>query len=133
MAGTVTTYDAQSVSIIVNGTYLTGLSEDMVSVSKDEDSYETTVGAQGDVVRSKVNNPLGTISVTLQQTSPQIAMLNSIAKSGALVPVSVINAGPPRETVTSTQAFIKKPADREYSASAGDREFEFQCLDLDFN
>jgi len=128
-----TSYDAKSVSIIVGGTYLTGLAETMVVVSKDEDGFETTVGAQGDVVRSKVNNPLGTITVTLQQTSPQIAYLDSLAKTGALVSVSVINAGPPKETATATQAYLKKPADRTYGASAEDREYEFQCMDLDFS
>lgn len=127
-----TNYDAKSVSIVVDGTYLTGLADSMVTVSKDEDGYETTVGAQGDVVRSKVNNPLGTITVTLQQTSPQLALLDSIAKTGRLVPVSVISAGPPKETASSTQAYVKKPADRAYNASAEDREYEFQCLDLDF-
>lgn len=128
-----TSYDAKSVSVIVDGTYLTGLAESMVTVSKDEDGYETTVGAQGDVVRSKVNNPLGTITVTLQQTSPQIAILDNLAKTGKLVPVSVINAGPPKETASSTQAYLKKPADRTYGASAEDREYEFQCLNLDFS
>lgn len=128
-----TTYDAKSVTTIVDGTYLTGLGESMVTVAKDEDAYETTVGAQGDVVRSKVNNPLGTISVTLQQTSPQIAYLDGLAKSGKIVSISVISAGPPKERATSTAAYVKKPADRSYGASAEEREYEFQCLDLDLS
>lgn len=126
-----TTYDAKSVSVIVGGTYLTGFGESMVTVVKDEESWETSVGAQGDVVRSKVNNPLGTITVSLQQTSPQVEYLDRIAKTGELVPISVISAGPPKETATSTAAYVKKPADRTYGPSAEDREYEFQCMDLD--
>jgi hypothetical protein len=129
----ITTYDAKSVSVIVKGTYLTGLAESMVSVAKDEDGYETTVGAQGDSVRSKVNNPLATVTVTLQQTSPQVAFLDNLAKTGELFPLSVINAGPPKETASSTQAFVKKPADRTYGSAAEDREYEIQCMDMDFN
>jgi hypothetical protein len=124
------TYDAKSVSVIVDGVYLTDLGESMVEIEKDEDNFSVVVGAQGDTVRSKVNNNLGTITVTLQQTSPQIAYLDKLANSGALVPISVISAGDPKETTSSTEAFIKKPASRTYGAEAEDREFEFQCLDL---
>ncbi len=124
------TYDANDVTVIVDGTFLTGFGEDLVSVSKDEENWATTVGAQGDVVRSKVNNDLGTITVTLQASSPQVLYLNGLANSGKLVPVSVIYNGTPKETSTATQAYIKKPADREYGNESGDREFEFQCLDL---
>lgn len=124
------TYDSQDVAVVVNGVYLTGFSEDMVGVAKDEENWATTVGAQGDVVRSRVNNKLGTITVTLQATSPQVPYLNGLANSGKLVPVSVTYNGSPKETSTATQAYIKKPADREYGNESGDREFEFQCLDL---
>jgi len=126
-----TTYDAKSVSVIVGGVYLTGFGESMVTVAKDEENWETSVGAQGDVVRSRVNNPLGTITVSLQQTSPQVEYLDRLAKTGETVPISVISAGPPKETATSTAAYVKKPADRAYGSSAEDREYEFQCMDLD--
>ncbi|WP_349304963.1 phage protein [Paenibacillus sp. Marseille-Q4541] len=124
------TYDPKQVVAVVGGVYLTGFSEDMVTVVKDEENWTTTVGAQGDTVRSKVHNPLGTITVTLQSSSPQVAYLNSLANSGKLVPVSVVYNGDPKETNTATEAFIKKPADREYGAESGDREYEFQCMDL---
>ncbi|AIQ63315.1 hypothetical protein PSTEL_09675 [Paenibacillus stellifer] len=133
MAVEVKTYDANDVTVTVGGIYLTGFSEDLVTVSKDEEGVSTKVGAQGDVAVSKVNNPLGTISVTLLQTSPQVAYLNKLARSGQMVPVSVIYSGDPKEVSTANEAIVKKPADREYSAEVGDRSFEFQCLDLDMN
>jgi len=129
----VKTYDAADVVTIVNGVFMTGYGEDMVSVVKDEESYTVKVGAQGDAVRSKVNNPLGTITLTLQSTSPQCTYLDSLANTGSLVSVSVVHAGTPKETNTSTQAFIKKPADREYGAESADKTYEFQCLDLAMN
>lgn len=127
------TYDPNDVSVIVASVYLTGFGDDVVTVSKDEDNFTVSVGAQGDVVRSKVNNPLGTITVTLQATSPQVPYLNSLANSGRAVPVSVIYSGDPKEISTSTEAYVKKPADREYGKEAGTREFEFQCMDLALN
>ncbi|WP_422659116.1 phage structural protein [Paenibacillus sp. EC2-1] len=130
---TATTYDSKAVSVIVGGVYLTGFSEDMVEVEKDEDNFEVKVGAQGDTVRTKVNNPLGTATVTLQQTSPQVPYLDGLANSGKLVPVTIINAGPPKETITVTEAFIKKPAARTYGNEAEDREYEFVLMDMLFS
>lgn len=128
-----TTFDAKGVSVIVGGTYLTGFAESMVAAEKSENNFEIKVGAQGDTMRTKVNNPMGTITVTLLATSPQVAFLDGLANSGKLVPISVINAGPPKETITVTEAFINKPASRTYGNEIDDREYEFQCMDMTFN
>ncbi|ASS66376.1 MULTISPECIES: phage protein [unclassified Paenibacillus] len=125
-----TTYDAKDVSVIAAGVYLTGFAEDLVSVAKDEENWTTTVGAQGDVVRSRVNNSLSTITLTLQATSPSVAYLDGLANSGKLFPVSVAYNGTPKETASASQAYVKKPADREYGSESGEREFEIQCLDM---
>lgn len=125
------TFDPKDVAVIVDGTYLTGFSEDMVEIEKSENNFETKVGAQGDVVRTKVNNPLGTIKVTLLPSSPQVAFMDKLANTGRLVPVTVIYAGTPKETTTVTEAYVNKPATRTYGNEAADREYEIQCLDLD--
>ncbi|ELK38800.1 hypothetical protein D478_27806, partial [Brevibacillus agri BAB-2500] len=124
------TFDPKDVAVIVGGTYLTGFSEDMVEIEKAENNFETKVGAQGDVVRTKVNNPLGTIKVTLLPTSPQVAFMDALANTGKLVPVTVIYSGTPKETTTVTEAYVMKPATRTYGNEAADREYEIQCLDL---
>lgn len=131
MAGT--TYDPKDLTITVGGVYLTGFSEDMAEFEPDEDSWTTKVGAQGDVVRSKVNNPLATLTITLLATSPQVSYLDGIAKSGKLVPISVIYNGQPKESITITEAFIKKPATRTYGNEVEDREYEIQCMDAEIN
>ncbi|MED1784238.1 DUF3277 family protein [Brevibacillus fortis] len=125
------TYDPKDVTVTVDSVYLTGFSEDMIEIEKAENNYETKVGAQGDVVRTKVNNPLATITVTLLPSSPQVAYLDKLANSGKLVPVSVIYAGTPKETTTATEAYVVKPATRSYGNEAADREYEIQCLDID--
>lgn len=126
----ITTYDAKDVSVIVNGTYLTGFAEGtFVSWAKDEENYNVTVGAQGDVARSKVNNPLGTITVTLQQTSPQVKMLDTLASTGAIVGCSVVDKGTSAVNVGGSQCYVKKPADGERSDEVGTAEFEIQVMD----
>ena len=72
-------YNAKDTNVIVDGTYITGLGEDMISGSKDEDFFSPAVGAQGDVIRNEINNPLGTVTITIQPTSPQRAFLLSLA------------------------------------------------------
>lgn len=128
----VTTYDAKDVSVTVDGTYLTGFAEGtFVSWSKDEENYSVTVGAQGDVARSTVNNPLGTITVTLQQTSPQVKILNNLAKTGAIFACNVIDKGSSDVKVGGSQCYVKKLADGERSDEVGNSEFEIQVMDYD--
>ncbi|MBP2002571.1 hypothetical protein J2Z69_003657 [Paenibacillus shirakamiensis] len=128
-----TTYDPKDLTVTVKGIYLTGFSESMAEFEKDEENWTAKVGAQGDVARSKVNNPLATLKITLLSTSPQVALLDKIATSGELVPISVIFNGSPKETLTITEAYLKKPATRTYSKEIEDREYEFQCLDAEMN
>lgn len=126
----VTTYDAKDVSVIVNGAFLTGFAEGtFVSWAKDEENYNVTVGAQGDVGRSKVNNPLGTITVTLMQTSPHCKTLDNYANTGALIPVSVIDKGSSAVNVGGQECFVKKPADGERSDELSTVEYEIAVLD----
>nr|WP_149466388.1 phage protein [Paenibacillus antarcticus] len=124
-----TTYDPMDLTVTVGGIYITGFSEDMVEFEKDEDAQTAKVGSQGDVVMTKVNNPLGTLTLTLFPTSPQVAYLDKLARTGTLVPISIIFNGEPKETITVTQAFVKKPATRTYGNEAEDRQYEIQCLD----
>lgn len=130
----VTTYDAKDVSVIVNGIYLTGFADGtFVSYSKDEEQFNVVVGALGDTARAKINNPLGTITVTLQQTSPQVQMMNNLAISGKLVEVRIIHKGSNTQKVGGTQCFVKKPADGEYGSEISNREFEIAVLDYNIN
>lgn len=126
----VTSYDAKDVSVIVGGVYLTGFAEGtFVSYEKTEDNYAISVGAQGDPARAKVNNPLGTITVTLQQTSPQVTYLNNLARSGKIIEARVIHKGSNTEKVGGTQCFILKEAAGEFSNEISSREFTIQIMD----
>ena len=126
----VTSYDAKDVSVIVNGIYLTGFADGtFVSYEKTEDGWTISTGSMGEVARAKVNNPLGTITVTLQQTSPQVSMLNNLAKSGKLVEARVIHKGTNTEKVGGTQCFVMKPASGEYGSEISNREFTINVLD----
>lgn len=86
-----TQYDAKDCTVTVDGVYITGLGENMVSFEKEEAYFETSVGAQGDIVQSIINNSIHTLSLTIQSTSPQKAFLLSKLGSRETFPVWVTN------------------------------------------
>lgn len=125
----IATYDAKDTSIIVDSTYITGLGEDMISAEKDEDIFTTSVGAQGDVVKSQINNPLGTVTIYTQPTSPQKPFLMSLAKRKDPFPLWAVNKAL-GERVGGTKANLKSFPAFDRGAEAEDMEFVFQVFDL---
>ena len=122
-------YNAKDCVITVGGVYITGLGEDMVSGEKDEDNVNPVVGAQGDVVVNEVNNDLGTITLTVQGTSPQKGYLLELANSKKVVDLWVNNKSI-GEKMGGTKAMIKKTPALEQGAELADREFEFTVFDF---
>ena len=125
----IATYDAKDTSIIVDNTYITGLGEDMVSAEKDEDFFATSVGAQGDVVKSQINNSLGTVTVYVQPTSPQKAFLMGLAKRTDPFPLWAVNKKL-GERFGGTAANLLSFPEIARGAEAEDMEFVFQVFDL---
>ncbi|AOZ88130.1 DUF3277 family protein [Bacillus pumilus] len=124
------TYNPMDVTITVAGKIVTGFSEGtMVSASKDEDNFQTKMSAKGEASMAITNNRLGTITLTLSQGSPFVALLNQYANNGKQFPIWIKNNGEIKETFGGTKAAVKKNADAEYSDEVGDREFEIQVFD----
>lgn len=125
----IATYDAKDTSVVVDATYITGLGEDMISAEKDEDFFSTSVGAQGDVVKSQINNTLGTVTLYVQPTSPQKTFLMGLAKRTDPFPLWAINKKL-GERVGGTKANLKTFPEIARGAEAEDMEFVFQVFDL---
>lgn len=121
-------YDPKDCVVLVDGNTLTGLSEDMVTGEKDEDNFETAVGAQGDVVVNVSRNELGTVTVTLQATSPFNSVLKNMAATRAVCSIWVNHTGL-NERFGGNKAMVKKTPSVELGTEAGDREYEFQVFD----
>lgn len=131
MAQHIGSYDAKNVTITVDGTYITGFAEStFVEAEKEENTFQTSVGAQGDVGISEVNNPIGTITLTLQQTSPSLAYLNRLAASKKMVSVWVISQNQIKEKFGGSQARVVKPAPSAFSNEIESRAFEIQVFDF---
>lgn len=123
-----TVYNAKDCVVTVKGTYITGLGEDMVTGEKDEDNSSVTVGAQGDVVVNQINNDLGTITLTVQGSSPQKNFLLNLCKTKEIFDIWVNNKSI-GEKFGGTRAIMKKTPSLEQGAELSDREFEISVLD----
>ena len=121
-------YDAKDTSILVDGTYITGLGEDMFSAEKDEDFFSESVGAQGDVVTSETNNPLGTFTLHVQSTSPSKKFLMGLKNRDEAFPIWAINKKL-GERVGGTMAKLQSMPEIARGAEAEDMEFTFKVFD----
>lgn len=124
----ITRYNAKDTTVIVDNVYITGLGESMVSFAKEEAVSELIVGAQGDIVKSEINNDIHTLTLTVQPTSPQLSHLISLKDRKKTFPVWVIN----KEmgvTLGGTKACINEMPEISLGASAEDVEITFSILD----
>lgn len=125
----IASYDAKDTTVIVDGTYITGFGEDMISAEKDEDFFTPSVGAQGDTVASEINNTLGTVTLYVQVTSPQKQFLMNLAKRKEYFPLWCVNKKL-GERFGGTAARLKSFPEIARGAEAEDMGFVFQVFDL---
>lgn len=123
-------YNAKDTSVVVNDVYITALGEDMISVEKEEDLASNKVGAQGDIVRSEINNTIYTITVTVQSTSPQLGYLLNLKDSTDFFPLWVINK-PLGIRAGGAKAMVSSIPEVALGAEAEDIEVAFTVYDGD--
>ena len=130
MTGHIGTYDARKVVTTVGGMFITGYGDGtMVKASKDNDNFEASSSAQGDAVISVNGDGMGTIEITLNQTSPSISVLDGLANARTLIPVWVNSNNEIKEVVGGTKAMVTKPSDKEFGKSATSRVYTLKVFD----
>ena len=122
------TYNPNDTTITIDGVFVTGLGEDMITFEFDEERFSTAVGAQGDVVVNETNNMLASMTLTIQASSPQYSMCIDYAKKGTVFPVWGVNKSI-GERFGGTKARFKNTASVSYGTELEDREFEIQVFD----
>jgi len=128
----VDTYDPRDVMVVVDGTVITGFAEGtFVTAEKASDNYVKYVGAQGEVARSRNADPTGTITVTLNQTSPSNSFLNSLARSKDTFSAFVIDRNTQQVQAGGSECWIQKPASISRGAEIETREWTIEVADFD--
>ncbi len=124
----ITRYNAKDCTVMIGGVYITGLGEDMISWAKEEAYFEPVVGAQGDVVKSEINNDIHTLTLTIQPTSPQLSYLISLMGQSENFPVWVVNKALGLRHGGEQGAIAEAPEFSE-GATAEDQEFTIMVFD----
>lgn len=120
------TYDARSVTTIVNSIALFGFADgDMVTTSKDNANSEVMSDAQGNSALAINNDKIGTITINLAQTSPCYAKLVQLANNKTIFPAYVINGS---EKIGGPECFIEKVPDTNFGKTIGTRAFVIKVL-----
>ena len=120
-------YNPNDVTVTIDGVFVTGMGEDMISFEFDEERFSTVVGAQGDVVVNETNNKLASVTLTIQASSPQYGMCLDYAKNGTIFPIWIVNKSI-GERCGGTSARFKNTPSTSYGQELEDREFEIQVF-----
>ncbi|MFR5772740.1 MAG: phage structural protein [Lachnospirales bacterium] len=123
-------YNAKDTTVTVNGVNITGFGEDMLSIEKDEEFFSTSVGAQGDVVKSEINNSLGECNINCAGDKSTVFNADVFSrKQSDPFPFWYTNKSL-GERSGGTMANIKNYPEISRGNEAEDVEFEFQIFDL---
>lgn len=131
--GTLNTYDPAHVTGVFAGQLFVGLADGtFFNVARDEDAFSKNVGSDGRVIRTRNRNRAGSVTVTLQQSSPMNDVLSAIAladeQGGAGVFPFFLKDGGGTTLVTAPNAWIRKLPDGTFSKIAEDnREWILDC------
>lgn len=130
MAGHIATYDARKVTFVLGGQITTGFADgSFIKASKDNDNFESSSGAQGDVAVVVHGDAMGTFEVTLLPTSPSITYYDQLANDRKMVSAWLNSANEVKETIGGSQAMVTKPADVEFGKSLTNRVYTIKVFD----
>ena len=116
------TYDPSQLSITIGGSLISDKSWNTVAIARDEDSWTFSTGTNGEQTRTKNLNKLGTITLTLPQTSDANDILSAAELVGSPITCALIDKSG-RTVVTMPQGTVMKPADTEFAKESGEREW----------
>ena len=131
-------YDPNEVILNIGGADITGYAPGtFISVAMDEDAFKVVIGAAGDVVRSKSNNRMAALTVTLLQTSPSNDLLSTVhnldqaGRNGAGVfAIELRDAFDGRAVFTSGAAWIQKAPDATFGDTDSNRAWTIRIEKL---
>lgn len=134
----VRTYSPGEIVMTVNGVAMGGFADGtFITVARDEQSFTKVTGADGTVSRSKSNNRSGTVTLSLQQTSPSNEVLSALLAQDELdnsgvVPVLIKdNSGTAR--FFSGTGWVQGMPSVEYGKEIANREWVVEMADMEFN
>lgn len=132
-------YSFQNTVVLVNGVEITGWAEgdDVINIARRADSASDKIGSDGTMMVTISADKSGEFKFKLQQTSganKYLMGLCALQEGGAktFVPVNVLFQDTYRQDLaTGTIGYIKKPAEVQRGAQAGNQEWTIVVERLD--
>ncbi len=130
------TYNPKKVLVSFAGRILTGFADgSFITVSRNGDSFTLAVGSDGEAARAANADRSGTVALTLMQTSQSNDQLSNLLATDELSNLGTgalfIKDASGRTLVSAVEAWIRKPADVEFSKELGGREWTFETGNLE--
>ena len=124
-------YDPKECVVTVNDSIaLSGFSTAIITGTKDKPLVSVAEGAQGDAVANLSASRLGTMTITLQATSPSNAVLTTLAKNRESFSLWAANKRL-GERMGGNNAIVENYSTVEYGETAGDRAYTVKVADFD--
>jgi len=124
-------YDASKITTTLNNMIVTGYKKGtFVTANIDGDRVTVESNAQGEASWALNNSKLGTVTLTLNQTSPFNRILNELANKKTFFPIWVddpIN----KERRGGTEAIVTKTADATFSDNVEARSYTVKVGDFE--
>lgn len=125
------TYDPLKVNIAYNKRQLRMFGDNLFTLTRDEDNVTLKKGTKGDSTYVINANKAGTLTITLQQESPDVAWLEQLAEKHTQAPLSVTDANDSGTILFAKDVMIQKLPDRARGKDAGDVTIVFVIPDIE--
>ena len=129
-------YNPKEVIFTFAGLSLKGFTdEDFISIERTTEANTSSVGAGGEVTINIGNDDRKTITLRLQQTSPDNALLSAIFQTQRLAGTPLISPmaikdGLGNDLHTAAEAWIMNEPDADYGTESGQREWVFEAAKM---
>ncbi len=129
-------YDPAKITLVAAGTPIEGFADGtFVLAARNNQTFTSFTGADGEGARSKSNDKSGTVTFTLAQTSASNDVLAAIHNTDegtglGVFPVQIRDLNG-TTLVSAVTAWVQKPADVEFGREIATREWVLETTSLD--
>lgn len=126
-------YDPEKVSVIFNGRQIRMFGDEIFKLARTGDNVSLKVGVQGDGTYVENADKSATLTVTIQQQSPDLRYLESCAERRTQASLAVNDANDDGRNIFALNCRVQKLPDRGRGKDAADVPFAFIIPRLELN
>lgn len=127
------TYDPEKVSVIFNNRQLRMFGDDIFKLARSGDNVSLKVGVQGDGTYVENADKSATLTITLQQQSPDLRYLENCTERRIKGSLALNDANDDGRNIFALNCRVQKLPDRGRGKDAADVSFVFIIPRLELN